>query len=137
MHQPTSTTEMLGAVATTRVPAAPTTNPVTIQGRRIPARDVVRSLSRPNSGLATMDSSDPMPATMARLRGAASMPTRSLTFKASDTSSGARNSREPPVEDSPYRVMKAQPTCLVGPGVAAADPTASADRPMPAPWSTS
>jgi hypothetical protein len=97
VHQPTSTTEMSGAVATTSVPTAPTATPITIQGRLIPARAVVRSLSRPNSGLATMESSDPTPATVARLRGAASMPTRSLTFKANDTSSGARNSSEPPV----------------------------------------
>jgi hypothetical protein len=137
MHQPTRTTEMLDAVATSSVPAAPRTSPVTIHGRRIPNREVVRSLRRPNSVLATMDSSDPMPATMARLRGAASMPTRSLTFKASDTNRGARNSREPPVKDSPYRVMKAQPTRLVGPRVAVAESTASSDRPMTAPWSTS
>ena len=41
---------MFGAVATTSVPAAPTATPVTIQGRRIPTLDVVRSLSRPNTG---------------------------------------------------------------------------------------
>jgi hypothetical protein len=96
-HQPTSTVAMFGAVATTSVPAAPTATPVTIQGRRIPTLDVVRSLSRPNSGLAMMASSDPTPVTSARLRGAASMPTRSFTLRARDTRSGARNSRDPPV----------------------------------------
>jgi hypothetical protein len=97
VHQPTSTTGMFVAVATTSVPAAPPASPMSIHGRRIPAREVARSLRRPNSGLATMASSDPTPVTMARLRGSASMPTRSLTFSAKDTSSGAKNSREPPV----------------------------------------
>ena len=88
---------MFGAVATTIVPKAPAATPVTIQGRRIPHLAVVRSLSRPNRGLATMASSDPTPVTMARFPGAASMPTRSFTFNASDTRSGARKSSDPPV----------------------------------------
>jgi hypothetical protein len=96
-HQPASTVQMFGATATTRVPAAPTATPMTIQGRRIPIGEVVRSLSLPNSGLAAMASSDPTPVTIARLRGAASMPTRSFTLSASETRSGARNSRDPPV----------------------------------------
>lgn len=100
VHQPARTTGMLGAVATTSVPAVPPASPMSIQGRLMPMRAVVRSLRRPKSGLARMESSDPTPVTMARLRGAASMPTRSLTFNASDTRSGARNSREPPVYES-------------------------------------
>jgi hypothetical protein len=88
---------MFGAVAITIVPIAPRTTPVTIQGRRMPHRLVVRSLSLPNSGLATMERSDPTPATRARLLGAAASPTRSRTFRASETSSGARNSSDPPV----------------------------------------
>ena len=45
----------------------PPARPTSIQGRRIPSREVVRSLSLPASGLLTMDSSDPTPVTRARL----------------------------------------------------------------------
>jgi len=45
MHQPTRTTGMLGANATMRMPREPPTRPTTIQGRRMPSRDDVRSLS--------------------------------------------------------------------------------------------
>ncbi len=48
----------------------PPASPTSIQGRRMPHRDVVRSLSRPNSGLLTIDSSDPTPVTRARFLGA-------------------------------------------------------------------
>ena len=74
----------------------PPTSPTSIHGRRMPRRDVVRSLNRPKSGLLTIASSEPTPVTSARFFGASSMPTRSLTFSASDTSSGPRKSREPP-----------------------------------------
>ena len=57
----------------------------------MPHREVVRSLSRPKNGLAKTDSRDPTEVTSARLFGARLMPTRSLTFNASDTSSGARS----------------------------------------------
>ena len=91
---------MVGASATVRVPTAPPARPTSIHGRRIPSRDVVRSLSRPKNGLLTIANSDPTPVTSARLRGARSMPTRSLTLRASDTSSGARKSSAPPAYDS-------------------------------------
>ena len=57
-----------------------------------------------------MANSDPTPVTMARLRGAASMPTRSFTFSANDTSSGARKSSDPPCTRAAYRVMNRHPT---------------------------
>ena len=59
---------MFGARATVRMPVLPPTSPTTIQGRRMPHRDVVRSLSRPKNGLLTIDSSDPTPVTRARFR---------------------------------------------------------------------
>ena len=88
---------MLGATATTRMPREPPTRPMTIQGRRMPRRDEVRSLSRPKNGLANIASRAPIPATSARLFGARSIPTRELTFKARLTSRGARNSRMVPM----------------------------------------
>ena len=66
---------------------------MTIQGRRMPSRDEVRSLILPKNGLANMASRAPIPATSARLFGAWSIPTSELTFKARVTSRGARNSR--------------------------------------------
>ena len=94
MHQPTRTTAMLGASATTRTPREPPTRPMTIHGRRMPNRDEVRSLSLPKNGLATIDSRAPTPATSDRLLGACSIPTSELTFSARVTSRGARNSRQ-------------------------------------------
>ena len=41
---------MFGAIATRRIPSEPPTRPITIQGRRMPNREVVRSLSLPNNG---------------------------------------------------------------------------------------
>ena len=87
---------MFGATATVRMPMVPPASPTSIQGRRMPIRAVVRSLKRPKSGLLTIASSDPIPVTSARFLGASSIPTRLLTFSASDTSSGARNSSAPP-----------------------------------------
>ena len=110
MHHPTSTTAMFGARATVRMPVVPPTSPTTIQGRRMPHRDVVRSLSRPKNGLLTIDSSDPTPVTRARFLGASSRPTRWLTFSASDTSSGARKSSAPPAYDRAYSEMNVHPT---------------------------
>ena len=55
--------------------------------------DDVRSLMRPKNGLPTMDSDAPTLVTSAKLLGALSMPTRELTFNASVTSTGARNTR--------------------------------------------
>ena len=53
----------------------PPTRPIIIQGRRIPNRDVVRSLSRPKSGLPTSATRLPSPVTRPRLAGARSIPT--------------------------------------------------------------
>jgi hypothetical protein len=94
-HQPRRTTMMLGARATVKMPRLPPARPATIQG--LPHGEEVRSLSLPKNGLANIDSSEPTLVTSASRLGAALMPTRSLTFNASETSSGARNSREVPV----------------------------------------
>ena len=71
----------------------PPARPRTIQGRRMPRCDEVRSLILPKNGLPTMDSSPPIEATSARLFGASVMPTSAFTFNASVTRMGARNSR--------------------------------------------
>ena len=82
------------------MPTLPPARPTTIQGLRMPHAEVVRSLSLPNSGFATMASNEPMLVTSASRPGAASMPTSSSTFNASETSNGARNSSEVPVNAS-------------------------------------
>ena len=101
---------MLGASATIPMPREPPARPLTIQGRRMPSGDAVRSLIRPKNGLATMASRAPAAATSARLAGARSIPTRESTFKAKVTSTGARNSRLVLMYASVYSEMKPQPT---------------------------
>jgi hypothetical protein len=93
MHHPTTTTRMLGANATARIPDEPASRPMTIHGRRMPHDEEVRSLILPKNGFATIDSSPPTPATSDRLLGARSAPTSELTFRANVTRRGARNSR--------------------------------------------
>src|SRR5215213_8712807 len=93
MHHPTRTTGMLGARAIATIPDEPPSRPITIQGRRIPQREEVRSLILPKNGFATIDNSPPTPATSDRLLGARSAPTSELTFRANVTRRGARNSR--------------------------------------------
>src|SRR5204863_9268805 len=93
MHHPTRTTGTLGARATTRIPREPPSRPRTIHGRRLPQREVVRSLILPKNGFPTIVNRAPVPATSDRLFGARSVPTSELTFKANVTRSGARNSR--------------------------------------------
>ena len=83
---------------------------MTIQGRRMPNRDEVRSLILPKNGLANIDSRAPIPVTSARLFGARSIPTSELTFNARVTSNGARNSRQVPMYANVYSEMKPQPT---------------------------
>ena len=80
---------MLGANATIKMPSEPPTSPVIIHGRRMPSGDVVRSLSLPKNGLATIASRAPVPATSARLPGARPIPTSESTFNARVTSKGA------------------------------------------------
>ena len=75
IHHPSSTTWMLGANETIATPTVPPTTPMTIHGRRMPSRDVVRSLIRPKNGLPNIATKAPMPATSARLPGACLMPT--------------------------------------------------------------
>ena len=118
-HQPSSTTATFGASATTRIPAVPPTRPPTIHGRRLPNRDVVRSLSPPQIGLATIATSAPTPVTSDRLAGARSMPTRALTLRARVTSSGATNSKAVLRYASAYRPMKPRPTRCSAAGAAA------------------
>ena len=84
---------MVGATAITRIPDEPASSPMTIHGRRMPHRDEVRSLILPKKGFATIDNNPPIPATSDRLPGARSTPTSELTFRASVTRRGARNSR--------------------------------------------
>ena len=110
MHHPRRTTGMLGASATITMPREPPARPVTIQGRRMPSCDVVRSLIRPKNGLATMASRAPAAATSARLAGARWFPTSESTFKAKVTSTGARNSRLVLMYASVYSEMKPHPT---------------------------
>ena len=110
MHHPTSTTAMVGASATTRMPSEPPIRPMTIHGRRMPSRDEVRSLIRPKNGLPNSDTRAPTPVTSDRLFGARSVPTSELTFSARLTSAGARNTRQVLMYASAYRAMKPQPT---------------------------
>ena len=93
----------------------PPTSPMTIQGRRMPNRDEVRSLSLPASGLANIASREPTPATTAKLLGARSIPTSDSTFRANVTSKGAISSRMLHMNAAVYRAMKPQPTrCTPG-----------------------
>ena len=84
---------MFGASATIRMPTEPSTSPMTIHGRRMPSREEVRSLIRPNIGLPNIATRAPMPVTSAKLSGALSMPSMELTFRASVTSAGAMKTR--------------------------------------------
>ena len=79
---------------------------MTIQGRRMPSRDEVRSLILPKNGLPNMASRAPTSATSARLSGARSIPTSELTFNAKVTSRGAMNSRLVLMYASVYRRRK-------------------------------
>ena len=101
---------MLGASATVRTPSEPPTSPMIIHGRRMPSREVVRSLSLPKNGLPTIASSEPIPVTSPRLVGACSIPTSELTFNANVTSRGARNTRLVPMCANVYSEMKPHPT---------------------------
>ena len=59
---------------------------MTIQGRRMPSRDEVRSLILPKNGLLNMASRAPIPETSVRLSGARPIPTSESTFNAKVTS---------------------------------------------------
>ena len=125
MHQPIRTTGMLGASATTRMPTEPPSRPMTIQGRRMPSREVVRSLILPKNGLANMARNAPVPATSDRLLGARSMPTSELTFNDKLTSRGARNSRMVPMYASAYSTTNPARTGCCSLIQAASDPAAA------------
>ena len=62
----------------------------------MPHREVVRSLSLPKNGLATIASREPMLVTSASRLGACVDADEALTFRARETSSGARNSSAAP-----------------------------------------
>jgi len=66
---------------------------MTIQGRRMPSCEAVRSLIFPKNGLAPIDSRAPTPATRDKLAGACLLPTSELTFNARVTSKGAMKTR--------------------------------------------
>ena len=68
------------------MPKVPPARPTIIHGRRMPHRDVVRSLKRPKSGFATRATSDPVAATNDRLEAARSVPTSESTLRAKVTS---------------------------------------------------
>src|SRR5689334_9877784 len=110
VHHPARTTGTLGASATTRTPRQPPTRPVTIHGRRMPSRDVVRSLILPKNGLPTRASRAPTPATRARLFGACLIPTSEVTFNGKVTSRGATNSRLVLMYANAYSEMNPHPT---------------------------
>src|SRR3954447_11513887 len=114
MHQPASTTWMFGASATTRIPREPPRRPMTIQGRRMPSGDDVRSLILPKNGFANIASRAPVPATSERLVGAWSIPTSEFTFNDRLTSRGARKSRIAPMYAAAYIETKPQPTRSLG-----------------------
>jgi hypothetical protein len=63
----------------------------------MPRGEVVRSLSLPKTGLATIASSEPTPVTSARPPAARPAPTTGFTFSASVTSSGATSIRDVPM----------------------------------------
>ena len=88
---------------------------MTIQGRRMPSREEVRSLILPKNGLPNTASSAAIPATSARLSGARSIPTSESTFNAKVTSRGAMNISEVLMYASVYSEMKPHPTrCAAG-----------------------
>jgi hypothetical protein len=103
---------MLGANATMRMPREPLTRPITIQGRRMPSGEVVRSLILPKNGFATMANRAAIPVTTAKLFGACSIPTSELTFNARVTSRGARNSRLVLMNAKVYSEMNPHPLRL-------------------------
>jgi hypothetical protein len=76
----------------------------------MPSREVVRSLSLPKTGFPTMANRAPVPVTNAKLPGACSIPTSELTFNASVTSRGARNSRLVLMNANVYSAMNPHPT---------------------------
>ena len=63
-HQPAARSGTFGARAITKNATVITTVPATIQGRRRPQREVVRSDSRPNKTLPITANNAPKPATM-------------------------------------------------------------------------
>lgn len=93
-----------------RMPREPLTRPITIQGRRMPSRDEVRSLILPKNGFPTIANRAPIPVTTAKLLSACSIPTSELTFNAKVTSSGARNTRQLLMNANVYRAMNPHPT---------------------------
>ncbi len=101
---------MLGANPTIRTPREPPTRPMTIQGRRMPNRDDVRSLILPKNGLPNIATRAPIPATSAKLLGACWIPTSELTFKGKVTSRGARKTRLVLMNANAYSEMKPHPT---------------------------
>ncbi len=101
---------MFGATATSRTPRQPPTRPMTIHGRRIPNRDVVRSLILPKNRFPNIATSAPTPATSARLSGAFSIPTRAFTFNGIVTNRGARKTRLVLMNANTYRAMNIRPT---------------------------
>ncbi len=103
---------MVGAKAMMRMPTEPPARPMIIHGRRMPRRDEVRSLSRPESGLPIIATTAPIPATRAKLFGACLIPTSELIFNAKLTSKGAMNNKLVLMNANAYSAMKPQPTRL-------------------------
>ena len=76
----------------------------------MPNRDAVRSLSRPNNGLHTSATNDPVAAISERLDAARSVPTSELTFSARVTSRGAMKTRLVARYAAAYDAMNVQLT---------------------------
>ena len=81
---------MLWAVAITSSARAPATAPPNSQGRRIPKRDVVRSLSLPKIGFDARARNAPIPSTSERPRAGVRGST-CCTFMASETTTGVKS----------------------------------------------
>jgi hypothetical protein len=95
-HQPISTMVTVVAVAIISSAMAPQITPPISQGLRMPNRDVVRSLKRPNNGLPSSAKNAPKPNTSDRLDAALSGAS-CRTFKAMVTSTGVSNASHVPV----------------------------------------
>ena len=84
----------------------------------MPRREVVRSLSLPNTGLATNATKAPTPTTRDSFSGAASAPTTSSIFSARVTRRGAISIRLVLANASAYSTTNRPPTCSRGDHVA-------------------
>ena len=102
-HQPTTITATESATASSSSARAPATAPPATHGTRRPKRDVVRSDSAPNSGLATTDTAEPRPVTSPKTNSLSPGATASACW-ASSTWIGPKKPAQTP---SPASVTRA------------------------------